>query len=131
MGAVEFDPDEIAAKVLSGYERRAGAAERVKHDPARLAERLDEWPQGFGWLLRGMKGIASVSEVDDIAERRFRRGHVTFGEKISLFVLVAQKAGRRSVSFTEYDVSHDAETCGMPRGDEQVGLAPAIEAHAK
>jgi len=41
MGAIEFDPDEIAAKVPGCNERRAGAAERVKHGPAGLAERAD------------------------------------------------------------------------------------------
>src|ERR1700732_4040420 len=64
--------------------------------------------------------------------------HVTFGQKIGLFVLVAQEASRRCVSFEEYnvsneesDVSNDAEPGGAPRGDEQVGLVPAREAHAK
>jgi hypothetical protein len=65
MGAVEFDPDEIAVKVLGCNERRAGAAERVKYDPASLAERPDEGLQRFDWLLRGMKAIAGVCEVDD------------------------------------------------------------------
>ena len=79
MGDVEFDPDEIAVEVLRCNERRAGAAERVKNDPTGLAERPDEGPQGFGWLLRGMKAIAGIGEVDDIGQRKFRRDHVTFG----------------------------------------------------
>ncbi len=131
MGVVKFDPDEIAVKVLRCNERRAGAAERVKYDPASLAERPDEGLQRFDWLLRGMKAIACVCEVDDIGQRKFRRSRVTFCQKISLFVLVAQEASGRCVFFAEYDVSDDAEPGGAPRGDEQVGLAPAIEAHAK
>lgn len=61
MGVVEFDPDEIAAKVLRCNERRAGAAERVKHDPTGLAERPDQRPQSFVWLLLGMKAIAGLN----------------------------------------------------------------------
>ena len=131
MGAVKFDPDEIAVKVFRCNERRTGAAEGVKNDPTGLAERPDEGPQGFGWLLCGMKAIAGIGEVDDIGQRKFRRSRVTFCQKIGLFVLVAQEASRRCVFFAEYDVSNDAEPGGAPRGDEQVGLVPAIEAHAK
>jgi hypothetical protein len=131
MGAVEFDPDEIAVKVLRCNKRRAGAAERVKHDPAGLAECFDDGPQGFGWFLRRMKAIAGVGEVDDVGHRGFRQGYVTFGQKIGLFVLVAQEASRRCVFFAEYDVSDDAEPGGTPCGDEQVGLVPALETHTK
>jgi hypothetical protein len=78
MGDVEFAPDEIAVKVLRRNERRTGAAERVKNDLTGLAERSDEERQGVGWLLRGMKAIAGIGEVDYIGQRRFRRDHVTF-----------------------------------------------------
>ena len=61
MGAVKFDPDEIAVKVFRCNERRTGAAEGVKNDPTGLAERPDEGAQGFGWLLRGMKAIAGLN----------------------------------------------------------------------
>ena len=81
MGAVEFDPDEITVELLRGNECRAGAAERVKHDPASFAKRPDEGLQRFDWLLRGMKAIAGVCEVDDIGQRKFRRGRVTFCQK--------------------------------------------------
>ncbi len=92
---------KFPVEVASSNERRAGAAKRVKHNPAGLAERPDEGAQSFGWLLRGMKAIAGVGEVDDIGQRGFRLRYVTFSQKIGLFVLVAQEASRRCVSFAE------------------------------
>jgi hypothetical protein len=55
--------------LLRRDERRAGAAERVEHEPVRRAECRDQRLEDFDRLLRRMKTVAAVRPVEALRPR--------------------------------------------------------------
>ena len=89
--AIQLDPDEAESGVIRRKQRRTRASERVEHDAARLAERLDERPQHPHRLLGGMQAIAGISPIDHIGGWFFRQSHIALGQQAGLFMLVADE----------------------------------------
>lgn len=72
--------------------------------------------------------LSWVGEADHVGDHAHRHPGIVLGQKIRLFVLVAQEPRRRGVPLAEHQMPDDAEPCRAPCLHEQVHLVPAVEA---
>ncbi len=95
MLAIQFDAKKNAPTCPSRFQRRSRAAKGIKHDVARRAECLDQWPQNFHRLLGGMPPVAGIARsVDHIRQSMRRLRRPPLRQQESLLMLVAQEARR-------------------------------------
>src|ERR1051326_3594152 len=109
----------------------AGAGKRVKHEVAAPGERANKRFQCGDWLLGRMQAISRIAKAEHVAQGERAPEGMTLGEKVGLFVLVAQESGARSVAFHEDDMAYGPEAGGEPGGKEIVSAIPAVEADAE
>src|ERR1700726_3416406 len=78
-----------------------------------------------------MQLVAGVGKIDDIRNRRGGPFSIAFGEEISGFMLITEKACRGCISFSKDDVSHGPKTGIAPCMHEEMHLVPCKKTHEK
>jgi len=130
-GGVDLDTDEISADGSRGHASGSRAGERIEHEAATRAERLDQWGQHADGLLSRMKFVARIHPVDHVTDRMFWRDRVPLGQQVGALMLVTKQSRRRRVAFRKRDVPDDPKARRLPCVEKEVGAGPAVERHTE
>jgi hypothetical protein len=95
-----------------------------------LLERFDERRKNGERFLRGMQAVAGILPLDYVGNARCRLRRLAFDEGIRVLVVVAENRWSKHTT-SGMSGGQPAGSRPAPRGDELVGLRPAVEADAE
>src|SRR5689334_11756917 len=78
-----------------------------------------------------MELVAAVCPVENITDDILRLGRIALRQKMGAFMLPAKVATPGCIALRESEMSDYPEACGAIRGQKQICLGPAVEAHRK